>query len=57
LVNALSGTLNQYVGSLFVGASTIGTGIVLMVALGLISGALPATQALRLKIVDALRRE
>jgi putative ABC transport system permease protein len=57
LVNALSGMLNQYVGSLFVGASTIGTGIVLMVALGLISGALPATQALRLKIVDALRRE
>ncbi len=57
LVQALRGALSQYVGALYLGASTIGTGIVLMIALGLVSGALPATQALRLKIVDALRRE
>ena len=57
MVEGLRGMLSQYVGALHLGASTIGTGIALMIALGLISGALPATQALRLKIVDALRRE
>ncbi len=57
MVAGLRGMLSQYVGALYLSASTIGTGIALMIALGVISGALPATQALRLKIVDALRRE
>jgi putative ABC transport system permease protein len=57
MVEGLRGMLSQYVGALYLGTSTITTGFVLMIALGLISGALPATQALRLKIVDALRRE
>ena len=57
MVAGLRGMLSQYVGALYLNASTIGTGIALMIALGVISGALPATQALRLKIVDALRRE
>ena len=57
LVAALRPMLSQFVGALFLGGSTIGVGIALMVLLGVISGALPAAQALRLKIVDALRRE
>jgi putative ABC transport system permease protein len=39
-----------------VGASTFIVGIVLMVLFGLITGAWPALTAMRLKIVDALRR-
>jgi putative ABC transport system permease protein len=35
----------------------IAMGIGLMVALGLLAGALPATQAMRLRITDALRRQ
>jgi len=57
LVQSLRAMLAQYVGALFLGASTIGMGIALMLGLGLVSGALPAVQALRLKIVDALRQE
>jgi putative ABC transport system permease protein len=57
MVEGLRGVLNQYVGALYLGTNTVVTGIVLMIILGLISGALPAAQALRLKIVDALRRE
>ena len=49
--------LRQFVGALFLGASTQPKALVLMVVLGLVSGALPAVQALRLKIVDALRQE
>lgn len=57
LVDSLRASLSQYVGALFVGASTLTTGLALMVSLGLVAGALPAVQALRLKIVDALRQE
>lgn len=39
-----------------VGASTFVVGILLMLAFGLITGAWPALTAMRLKIVDALRR-
>lgn len=34
----------------------VGVGVVLVVALGLVAGILPAVQAMRLRIVDALRR-
>jgi putative ABC transport system permease protein len=37
-----------------VGASSWALGLVLMLAIGLIVGALPATSAMRLRIVDAL---
>jgi putative ABC transport system permease protein len=57
MVSALRPMLSQFVGALFLGASTLTTGLVLMIVLGLVSGALPAVQALRLKIVDALRQE
>jgi len=36
--------------------TSIGVGVALMLALGLLAGVLPAGQALRLKIVDALRK-
>lgn len=56
-VAALRPMLSQFVGALFMGRTTLVAGIALMIALGALAGALPATQALRLKIVDALRRE
>lgn len=56
-VAVLRPMLSQFVGALFVGQATLVAGIALMVTLGAIAGALPAAQALRLKIVDALRRE
>jgi putative ABC transport system permease protein len=33
------------------------TGVALMIAVGLLAGALPAAQAMRLRITDALRRQ
>ena len=39
-----------------IGSSTIITALVLMVALGVVTGLWPALSAMRLKIVDALRR-
>jgi putative ABC transport system permease protein len=38
-------------------ADAIVLGAVFMVALGLIAGAVPAAQAMRLRIAEALRRE
>jgi ABC-type antimicrobial peptide transport system permease subunit len=35
----------------------IGLGVVFMVGLGLVAGAVPAAQAMRLRIVEALRRD
>jgi putative ABC transport system permease protein len=57
MVGFIGTMLSQFVASFFLTGSSIAVGILLMVVLGLVSGALPATQALRLKIVDALRRE
>jgi len=37
-------------------SASIGVGVALMLALGLLAGVLPAAQALRLKIVEALRK-
>ena len=42
--------------SFHIGASTLIMGVALMLAFGLITGAWPALTAMRLKIVDALRR-
>ncbi len=40
----------------FVPVSWLGVGVGLIAALGLLAGAIPASQAMRLRIVDALRR-
>jgi ABC-type antimicrobial peptide transport system permease subunit len=39
-----------------INASTVGTGIAIALVIGAVSGLVPAVQAARLKIVDALRR-
>jgi putative ABC transport system permease protein len=38
-------------------ADAIALGAAFMVGLGLVAGAVPATQAMRLRIVEALRRD
>jgi len=40
----------------YIPARDLGTGVALALALGIVAGAMPATQAMRLRIVDALRR-
>ncbi|HTE42833.1 MAG TPA: FtsX-like permease family protein, partial [Steroidobacteraceae bacterium] len=57
MVKFIGTQLSQFISAFFLTGSAVGVGVLLMIALGLVSGALPATQALRLKIVDALRRE
>ena len=47
----------QYLPGFKVPPDAIGLGIVFMVGLGLVAGAVPATQAMRLRIVEALRRD
>ncbi|HEX7374492.1 MAG TPA: FtsX-like permease family protein [Steroidobacteraceae bacterium] len=48
---------NQYLPGFQVPASAIGQAAVFMVLLGLVAGAVPAVQAMRLRIVEALRRD
>jgi putative ABC transport system permease protein len=48
--------MKQYFPLFSVGSSTVILGIVLMLAFGIVTGAWPALSAMRLKIVDALRR-
>jgi len=48
--------IKDYFPSFHIGASTFTVGIALMLAFGVITGAWPALTAMRLKIVDALRR-
>jgi putative ABC transport system permease protein len=40
----------------YIPTSDLGAGVALALALGLVAGAMPATQAMRLRIADALRR-
>ena len=54
LIPVVSGASNGMIALPSIPAQTWGVGLGLMVAIGLIVGALPATRAMRLKIVDAL---
>jgi putative ABC transport system permease protein len=56
-VNTLRGAMTQYLSALFLSGAAWTLGFVLIVGLGLVSGAMPAIHALRLRIVDALRQE
>jgi putative ABC transport system permease protein len=56
LVRAAKPALAQYLPMLAVPPAAILSALAFMLALGLLSGALPAMQAWRLRIVDALRR-
>jgi len=56
IANGVGVLIKDYFPSFHVGASTVITGLVLMVVFGFITGAWPALTAMRLKIVDALRR-
>ena len=56
LASFIGVAIKDYFPSFRIGASTFTVGIALMVAFGLITGAWPALTAMRLKIVDALRR-
>ena len=47
----------QYLPGFRLPADAIAVGVACMVGLGLVAGALPALQAMRLRIVDALRRD
>jgi putative ABC transport system permease protein len=47
----------QYLPGFRVPPDAIGLGIVFMIGLGLVAGAVPAAQAMRLRIVEALRRD
>jgi putative ABC transport system permease protein len=47
----------QYLPGFRVPPDAIGLGLVFMIGLGLVAGAVPAAQAMRLRIVEALRRD
>ena len=55
-VNGAGGMVRRYLEAFALPASSLVWGIGFALLLGLLAGALPATQALRLRIVDALRR-
>jgi putative ABC transport system permease protein len=55
-VSGLAPTMKKYFPVFEIADTTIITALVLMVALGVITGLWPAVTAMRLKIVDALRR-
>jgi ABC-type antimicrobial peptide transport system permease subunit len=48
--------LNGLLPPLLLSAAALGTGVVLAVAVGLASGFLPGISAMRMRVVDALRR-
>ena len=56
LASGVGAAIKDYFPSFHIGAATFTVGIVLMLAFGLVTGAWPALTAMRLKIVDALRR-
>jgi putative ABC transport system permease protein len=56
LAGGLGEAIKDYFPLFHVGASTFVVGVLLMLAFGVITGAWPAMTAMRLKIVDALRR-
>jgi putative ABC transport system permease protein len=56
LAGGVGAAIKDYFPAFHIGAATFIVGIALMLAFGLITGAWPALTAMRLKIVDALRR-
>jgi putative ABC transport system permease protein len=56
LAGGVGVAIKDYFPSFHIGATTFMVGIALMLAFGMITGAWPALTAMRLKIVDALRR-
>jgi putative ABC transport system permease protein len=56
LSRGVGAAIKDYFPSFHIGVATMITGISLMLAFGLVTGAWPALTAMRLKIVDALRR-
>jgi putative ABC transport system permease protein len=56
IVRRTGTVLSEYLSSFILTGSALAMALVLMVALGLISGALPALRASRLRIADALAR-
>jgi putative ABC transport system permease protein len=56
IAGGLGEAIKNYFPVFFIGASTFMVGAALMLAFGLITGLWPALTAMRLKIVDALRR-
>lgn len=52
----LAGAVGDYFPSFGINSSTLVTGVILMVVFGLVTGLWPGLSAMRLKIVDALRR-
>jgi putative ABC transport system permease protein len=57
VVSALGSVASQYLSGFFLSTMSLVTGIGLAIGLGLIAGTQPAVQALRLRIVEALRRD
>jgi putative ABC transport system permease protein len=56
LASGVGVAIKDYFPAFHVGASTLVMGLVLILVFGLVTGAWPAMTAMRLKIVDALRR-
>jgi putative ABC transport system permease protein len=56
MTKGVGAAIKDYFPAFHINATTVVTGLVLMVVFGLITGAWPALTAMRLKIVDALRR-
>jgi putative ABC transport system permease protein len=54
--SGLAGAVGDYFPSFGLSSSTVVTGVVLMLIFGLVTGLWPGLSAMRLKIVDALRR-
>lgn len=56
VVKKTAAALSQYLSSFVMTGSMLLTGVLLMLVLGLVAGAMPALRASRLQIVEALRR-
>jgi putative ABC transport system permease protein len=57
VVPAVGNVASQFLSAFFLSAPAITMGFAIAIALGLVAGTMPAIQALRLRIVDALRQE
>jgi putative ABC transport system permease protein len=55
-VEGIGSMIRQYMPVFAIGPTTLAVSLILMLVLGLIAGLWPATQAMQLKITDALRR-
>jgi putative ABC transport system permease protein len=56
IVGKTGAVLSQYLSAFILTGKALAVGVLLMILLGLIAGALPALRASRLQIADALRR-